>query len=431
MQIQGLVRARRLWVPLLLLALVISLPSCKRKPEDLEVWRPSVAKNGKPKLTEWVGSSEELMETRIRAAEILLEEDEGLSVYLGLKEASEADRNTIMAALVAKLGTWCKAADATISNYEQRKSKQVMGKEGSFHLYKFGDDSQRQVMEGCLVDWVNGGDFQIRDQMGAVKVLEIFELVGAKGAPGIFKAMENKLNSRAGLARELRKLKDPKIDKKLAEFLLEQAKAKKPEELNPNGDIETALLETDHDAVVPFLVGIVTNDKVDGTLRTTAVERIKEIKGKTALSIFLKWVKEQPDLLRWLAMQAIAEVTGKGGLTPMLNAMPNKNDYGGGDPKGFQQDAERFCVVEVRGDKGKDAKNKGMKDTESIFINQIKRGKTPQAKALSLQCLQHVGTQKARAPVEALAKDKTELQAWGDLKTLGALAQETLTKLPK
>ncbi len=71
-----------------------------------------------------------------------------------------------------------------------------------------------------------------------------------------------------------------------------------------------------------------------------------------------------------------------------------------------------------------------MKDSEAVFLHALKKG-TPPARAVALRCLQEVGTKKSLPTVRRLVKDKTPIPAWGDEKTLGALAKVTLEKLEK
>lgn len=411
---------RRIGVVFLALGLLGVLGGCKRKPEELEVWRPSQTRNGQDKLTEWVGSSSELMETRVRAAELLIEEDLPYAVPKGLQGATPEDRKAIVEALAQKMGQGCKANDATVENYQANKSLQVRAKEGAFQLYPLAEGSAKQTLEACLLDWLGGGEYHIRDQMGQAKMGQIAELLGPPAAPALIKALEaDERNPQSEIARILRNMKDPKVNKEAAQALAKLGKAKLPK---IDEDLKVALLECEDEAIVDFLAELVPNAQVDGDLRTTAVDRIQKIKGKAALPVFLRWVKEQPGDLRWMAAQSIAETQGKEGMAPLLNALPDDGKYGTDDPGAFAREAERFCKVEV--------KEGEVKVTEDFFLAQLGRGSVA-ARALSIQCLQEVGTSKSRPALEALLEDKTPLDGWGDVKLLGELAKKVLEKLPQ
>ncbi len=408
------------------LALGVSLGACKRKPADLEVWRPRVAKNGQEKLTQWVGSDSELLETRIRAAEILIEEDCAYSVKLGLDNANETDRAAIVKALVPIIHGWYEKDDATVDDYQRGSSKQVDAKEGAYQLLAHASGADRDLLEKDLVDWVGGGEFRIRDQMGNVKIEQIAEALGAPAHEALLKHLEDPENPQAALARILRKSKDPEIKRKTALALKTAAlKALSNTEVEPekrlDKDLETAILEEEHEAIVPLFIRVVPDETLDPTLRTNAMDRISKIKGKAALPIFLGWIEKRPGDLRWLAVQGAAESGGKAALAPILNAFPAGGEYGGGEKDGFSREAGRFCMVEVKEE---------MKDVEPILLTTLKSG-TPPAKAVALRCLQEVGSAKAIPAVEALGDDKTSIPAWDGAKTVGELATQTLEKLKK
>ncbi len=402
---------------ILALALGLGLSACKRKPEDLEVWRPSKAKNGLEKLGLWIASPDELMPTRLRAAEILMEEEYAYSVDIALEKCSDADKQAILAHTVPLALGWYKTGDATVEAYQEARSKQVVGKDGAYFLLKHVTKAEdKEALEGVLIDWLTG-DYFTRDQMGKVKLNQIAEMMGSRSAPPLLKALDDPKNGQTQLAQMLRAINDPAVKKDVALALVKQAEATLP---TIDKDLETALLEEDHEAVVPFFVKIVPMEEIDAELRSAAFERVRVIKGKASMPIFLEWVKNGSEILRWLAIQGIAETQGKAGLGPILASLPLKGTYGEGDPEGFKGEAERFCSVEV----------KEMKETEPVFIQQLESGSWP-AKAISMCCLQFVGSAASRPAVEKLKDDKTEIPNWGsEVKTLGDLAAKTLEKLP-
>ena len=403
------------------LALVLLLTSCKRKPEDLEVWRPSAAKNGLAKLNEWISSPEELMATRIRASEILLEEEFAYSVDLALEKCTPADKEIILATTVPLVLDWYKKNDATILSYQEGRSKQVVGKDGAFFLLKHVTrEDQKKALEEVLVDWISG-EYFVRDQMGKVKLNQIAELMGTRVAPPLLKALEDTKNNQRQLAGMLRKMNDPKISKEVALTLVKMSEGLMPD-VHEDKDLEAALFEETHEAVVPYFIKIVPDDKIDAGYRSAALEQIKKIKGAASMPIFLNWVKNETELLRWVSVQAIAESNGKAGLGPIFANLPLKGTYGGeDDPEGFKGEAERLCTEEVK---------KSMEGTEPIFTSQLSSGRWP-AQAISLCCLQFIGTKAARPEVEKLLGDKTPVPNWGEeVKTLGDLAKVTLDKLP-
>ncbi len=392
----------------------------KRNPEELEEWRPSKARNGLEKLQEWIADPGQKMPTRMRAIEILLEEEYALAVAEALKKAPEGDRVTMLGTIVPQLDKDYQTKDANIDTYSSGRSKQVKAKDALFYLLPVMTKAEdKEMVMGHLEDWMKGGHYHERDQMGKVNYQELIDVLGPRAAPPLLSALEDPKNQQAVLAKLLGSLKDPKVDKKVAQTLVMMANKSLPK---LDKDLEAAILQVKDEAVVPLFVRMVPNEAIDGGLRTTAVQRIQEIKGPSSMPIFLNWIKDQPELLRWVSVQAIAETRGKAGLGPILANLPTDKPYGEGDEEGFKGEVERLCSEEVK---------KGMKDTEPIFIQHLSTGSWP-AKAVSLGCLQFVGTKKARPAVEKLLKDKTEVPSWGaDVKTLGDLAKATLDKLPK
>lgn len=399
-------------------ALAFAATACKRKPEDLEVWRPSKASNGEEKLMEWIASPDEPLPVRVRAAEILLEEDLPYDVAKALEQATPADQRALIDALAPKLLADYNTRDATVEAYQSNASKQVRAKEGIFQLYRFAAGSPHQAaLEDALVDWLTG-DFFIRDQMGAIKMNQIAELLGPRAAAPLLAALEKPENNQKFIADILRKINDPKVQEQTAQTLLKLGTQQLPK---LDKDLEVAVLEEPHKAITPLLVKLVDDANIDDQLRTAAHARIGQINGREALPIYIKWVKSGPDILRWVSIQSIGETQGKPGVMAILGALPETGDYGGGEPNGFSTDAGRFCMVEV----------KEMKtDLQDAFLGALKTGSTP-AKALALRCLQEIGKPAARPAVEPLLTDKTPLPAWEGAADLGALAQQTLDKLPK
>lgn len=403
----------------LLGVVLLTSVACQRKPEDLEVWRPSKASNGLKKLKEWIADSGEPMPVRIRASEILIEEDYAYAVDASLKLAPEPDRKAIAKGLAPTLLEWYKAGDATVENYQTRKSKQVPAKEGLFYIHPYIEDAAvKEQIEATLTDWL-GTDLHTRNQMGTIKANQIAELLGARASDPLLKALADPINNQAFLADILRKIKDPKVQAKTAETLAELGSKQLPK---LEKEVETAVLTEEHEAIVPLLVKMVNNEDLDGGLRGSAHDRIAKVQGAKSLATYLGWVQNGPPDLRWLSVQAIGENQGKIGLAPLLKALPADGKYGTGEPDDLQREATRFCSADVAEMKAK---------TEPIFVKALGDAKVSgPGKALALACLQAVGTKaNAQAAVEALKDDKTELPAWGKLKTLGELANETLGKL--
>jgi hypothetical protein len=170
------------------------------------------------------------------------------------------------------------------------------------------------------------------------------------------------------------------------------------------------------------MVKMVNDKAVDPNLRTTAHGRIGIILKQKSLPIYLKWVRESPGDLRWLSIQAIVENNGKAGIKPILMALPGDDKYGGDDAEaGFRTEVERFCKVDIK---------ELSANSEPVFVAALDKAAVP-GKALALHCLQHIGKASSRDKVSALLTDKSPLPAYGDTKTLGELAKETLDKLPE
>ncbi|MEO1270763.1 MAG: hypothetical protein AAFX99_21975, partial [Myxococcota bacterium] len=288
---------------MVVLALMLVASGCQRKPEDLEVWRPSRAKNGFDKLNEWIASSSEPMNVRVRAAEILIEEDYAYAVATSLDKADPKDRAELVSKLVPKVLDWYNTQDATVKTYEDRSSKQVLGKEGLFHLHKHADPDMKAQIETALTDWLSK-DLFIRNQMGTITTIQIAELLGPKGADPLLKALEDPSNEQHTLSAELRKMGDKEIHTKRVAILTKMAEAQMPK---LDKDLERAILEEDNDNIVPILVAIVNNDKIEPAVRDSAHLRIGKIQGPKSLATYIGWVRTGPEALRWVSAMAWME----------------------------------------------------------------------------------------------------------------------------
>lgn len=415
---------RRAWNVLVILLIALNLfavAACSRAPEDLEIWRPSKAGNGLEKLSLWIASPDEPLPVRVRACEILFEENYAYAVGSALDKASPEDRKAVVDGAAPRALEWYNTQDATVENAEAGRSQQILGKEAVYHLFRFAEGSQhKEALETALLDWLSK-DYFIRDQMGAAKLNQIAEAVGPKAADPLLDALAVKENNQAFIAEMLRKINDPAIARRRAETIGKMAEGQLPK---LDQDVEVALLEETDKAIIPTLVKIVDDESADGTLRTNAHAMIGKLDERGALPVYINWVKKGPNLLRWISVQGIGELHGKPGVTAILKALPETADYAADDKtEGFSTDAGRFCMVEVVEMKT---------PLEDVFVAALKDGTTP-ARAVALRCLQEksVGTAAARPAVEALLKDKTELPAWKDTRTLGELAQATLDVLPK
>ncbi len=411
----------------LVLILLLLATGCKRKPEDLEVWRTS--KGGIEKISDWAISPEESIEVRVRAAQILVEDRQEQRLPLVLDRIDDpAARAQIVSGLVKTIDTMWATQDMPRLTEDVKKgggeiavedSKAVRAKDAAYILHPYADKAEQPKLEKILADWLST-DFELRDQLGTANLSQILPRAGKEG-------MANSLNwlketkTPGSVARAIREKADDDTKTQVAKVIAARADEAHPD---INREMESAVLETHHEAIIPYLQRAIADPQSDPGLIDGAMNTMIKIQGERAAAYLTRVISEKSGLLRWVAANKIIELRGESGFTSIANALPLEPDsYPIPAADSFKKDAEQLCNLFST-----EMKKTGIKDV-SQTLDRIIQGNRWPAQALAMQCAMTTGSKNLAASIDALRTNRQPLSGWGETLTIGQLAQEMHTAI--
>ena len=412
-----------------LTALLVSLTiawGCDRKPEDLEVWR--TAEGGFEKLAEWAKSAEEPDAVRVRAIEILIEENQVSDLkplFDGM--ADDATRAKFADAIFPTVDKLWQAQDQpkltddVKENGGQIKvgdSKAVVAKDVAYFMQPYAQARQADY-ENILATWMSA-DQDLRTQLGATTVGQVMPRAGAGG----MEAMKKWLGETAKPATVQRNVmefaKDDKtIMGEVANILVKRANEKHPD---IEGELEVALLENEHPNLLPYLEKAINDPKAPNKLKDGFMDAVVRIQGEKATPFFAEVVRTQTGLLRWVAAQRIIELRGKAGILVAANALPLEFEaYADEDLKKETEFLCNFISTEM--------KEQGVDSISTELKRALESERWP-VRVVALRCVEITQDKSIKAEVAALSGSKDALPGFGDPKmTIGKFAAEVAGKL--
>lgn len=411
----------------LLLILLLLATGCKRKPEDLEVWRTS--KGGIEKISDWAISPEESIEVRVRAAQILVEDRQEQRLPLVLDRIDDPQaRAQIVSGLIKTIDTMWASQDMPRLTEDVKKgggeiavedSKAVRAKDAAYILHPYATQAEQANLEKILADWLST-DFELRDQLGTANLSQILPRAGKQGlANSITWLKETK--TPGTVARAIREKADDDTKAEIAKIIAARADEAHPD---INREMESAILETQHEAIIPYLQRAIGDPQSDPGLIDGAMNTMIKIQGERAAAYLTRVISEQHGLLRWVAANKIIELRGEAGFVSIANALPLEPEtYAVPAANSFKRDAEQLCNLFST-----EMKKTGVKDVSQTLERVIQGNRWP-AQALAMQCAKTTGTKSLAEPIAALRTNRQPLPGWGETLTLGQLAQEIHTAL--
>lgn len=409
----------------LLLALGL-IVGCERKPEDLEVWRTS--EGGFEKLAEWAKSAEEPEAVRIRAIQILIEENE-VGDLLPLFEAlpDDATRAKFADAMLPTVEALWNTQDQPRMTQEVKEgggqikvgeSKTVVGKDAAFFLQPFASSAKARYEE-ILATWMSE-DQDLRTQLGATTIGQVMPRSGEKGLAAMVTWLETTTKPATVQRNVMEHAKDDdKIMGELANVLVKRANEKHPE---IEGELEVALLENGHKNLMPYIEKAINDPAVSNKLKDGLMDAVVRTQGEKATPFFSEVVRTQKGLLRWVAAQRIIEVRGKAGILIAANAMPL--EYEAYEPEELKKESEFLCNFIST-----EMKEQGVDSVSAEIKRGLESERWP-VKAIALRCAEITKDASVKAEVSALAASKDHLGGFGDAKmTVGKFASEVAAKL--
>ncbi|MFW5968900.1 MAG: hypothetical protein ACOCV2_15355, partial [Persicimonas sp.] len=416
-----------LTILLFALAVLTVAAGCERTPEDLEDWRN--AKGGVEKLEGWAVSDEEPEAVRIRAIEILVEDNHFNELQSALEDVDDDKVRAKMVASAASIveEKWNKQDMPTLDEETAEKggkvetgaSESVEAKDAAYYLHPHADKETKKKFEAILADWLSD-DWQLRDQLGRTTLGQITPHAGPEGREHLLAWLEETPRPDR-VSETIAKHGKDKTKEQAAEVILKRAKEDYPD---LNDEMQVALFKFEHEALSPFLKEIIEDEEASPQLVDRAMNALVRNDGERSAPFFSDLVKEEQGTIRWVSATRIIEVMGKPGFSNVASSLPVETDAYDTDEEGaLTEDVTYFCNMY----------NTEMEKADvSSVTDQLKRGLDSSrwpARMLAVKC---VGTFKAsdlKEKVEELTSDTQQLPNWDEPTTLGDLAEETLEAL--
>lgn len=419
-------RTTGLTIILFALATLTLAVGCERSPEDLEDWRN--AKGGVDKLEGWATSEEEPEDVRIRAIEILVEDNHFNNLNSALEDIEDDELRHKMVASAADIveEKWEKQdmpdmdddskEDGTV---EVGQSQSVEAKDAAYYLYPHADEETKEVFEKILAEWISD-DWELRDQLGRTTLAQVTPYAGDEGRDNLLNWLEE--TPRPDKATEtIQKHTGDKTQEKAAKVLLERAKDEYP---NLSEEMQVALFKYEHEALSPFLKEIVEDEEATPQLIDRAMNALVRNEGDRSAPFFSDLVKERQGTLRWVSATRIIEVMGKPGFSNVASSLPVETDaYDTEEEGALTEDVTYFCnMYHTEMDK---------EDVSSVS-DQLEKGLESSrwpARMLAIQCARNFEADELKEGIEELTSDDQQLPNWDEPTTVGDLAEETLEAL--
>ena len=417
--------------PLTLLLLIASLAlaaltGCERSPDDLEAWRN--AEGGFEKMQAWATSPEEPMPVRVKAVQILIEERQTSDLFPTFEgiEDPQAKAQIIEGVLPTLEAMWAKQDFPSMEEVEAKggqmevgDSAAVVAKDAAFFLQPHAQGQAKEKLEAILAEWMSE-DQDLRTQLGSTTIGQIAPRSGPKGVDAMLAWFE-KTDKPARVARMIREGASDEVKGALAEALRKRAEAEHPE---LSEELEVAVLETEHDAIVPYLEKAIADPQSPDRLVDGAMDALIRIREERATPFFAKMVGETRGLKRWVSAQRLVELRGKAGVLAAANALPLEMDtYPPVEEEGFKEDVEVFCNF-VSTEMAK----LGVEGIDDVLIGGLQSERWP-VQVVALRCAETTKASGVEPQVEALRSSDQPLPGWGEPTTIGDVAESVAATL--
>ncbi|MFB6375485.1 MAG: hypothetical protein ABEN55_20745, partial [Bradymonadaceae bacterium] len=144
---------------------------CERSPDDVERWRD--AKGGMEKMQEWATSSSEPMPVRVRAVQVIIEENAPTILEPTFKKISDknARQKLVSGGVETIQKMWDKQDMPTMDETTKsgkvkiKKSKSVQAKDAAYYLQPFAKGKTKAKLESILAEWLSE-DWKLRNKLG-------------------------------------------------------------------------------------------------------------------------------------------------------------------------------------------------------------------------------------------------------------------------
>ena len=267
-------------------------------------------------------------------------------------------------------------------------------------------------------------DHQLRNQLGETTLGQILPRAGDEGFEGMI-AWFKESKRPGNIAKDIRKHADDKTSARFAKVIAEKAKKAHPE---ISKELEVVILETEDEAIVPFLEFAIESPKSAPTLADAAMDAYIRIKGVKATPFLAKLVTENEGLMRWVALTRLIELRGTAGVLQGVNALPlDAEGYPAEGKNMLSKEWKYFCNI-IKSELEK----KDVKDPKPTVERMLGLSRWP-AQVLGLKCTEMYEWSSLKPKVEALSEDEQVIPHWtdeeGEPMTVGALASDVAEAL--
>lgn len=416
-----------LWLTCTLLALSLALGGCKRKPEDLEVWRN--AEGGVEKLAEWLASPDETPAVRQRALQILIEDGELSNLPAILERiADEPTRRQLATAAVDTIeAMWAKQDMPRITEELKKqggdvavgRSLSVFAKDAAYLVFPYVDPAAQPRLQAILKQWV-AEDHELRDQLGNARLSQLLPRAGEGALDGVKKWLTD-TSSPGTVARSLRTEADEATKRAIAQVIAARAEKEHPE-ISP--ELSIAILDTQDEAIIPYLQKAIIDPATGPEIFDPAMQLMIKIQGERAATFFVKLVSDTTGVYRWAAANQLILLRGKAGFLNLANSLPlEPQTYAVPEPDAFKRDTLQICNLLKT-----EMEKQQVKDYSDAIKRAIEAPRWP-SRVLGLRCAEASQMRELLAQVEALRQSREAVPAWGEPRTIGQIATEVATKL--
>ena len=421
--------AARLMAGALVISSLLAL-GCERKPEDLEQWRN--AKGGVEKIQEWALSKKESPAVRARAVQMLIEEDQAnKATEIIAKTKDEEAKKAMVSAAIETIEAFWAAQDQPVVTDSMKSGepvkvggemKTVRAVEAAYYLHPYAEGAEQKKLEAILAEWLSK-DHELRQQLSSrVKLEQLLPRSGPQGFDHIMLWFPTHPNP-GTFAASLREYGDEETKKRFAEAIYERAMKEHP---NLDKQLQVVVMETDNEAIVPYLERAIDDDKAPGDMVDLMMDAYVRIKGPAATSKLDELVSKRSDVMRSVAFTRLIELRGEAGVTRAANALPleveaypTEGDYT------FAKDAPYLCNIidtELQ-------TTHQVEDEKPVLKKMLTSSRWP-AQVIAMECARKNKWADWKPEIEALAGNEQVVPGWSEEgATVGSIAQAIAAEL--
>lgn len=380
------------------------LSGCEPTLEDVRVWQ--TLQDGPRKIAALVPDVEKSLELRVGAAMLLVDIEEVFPLADALKATPEADRTTIVKAMLPSLLSMMQGKDVAAG----AKAKDTL-----FYIGGYLPAEEREKAGKAIIKWATD-DFSGRFAAGRTTLAQVLPEMGTGSVPALVKLLAE------GEAI-------PEVVKILASFesqtvhdeaataligLIRRLGEKAPPEAWSHIDRFTS------QQLTPFLLEQLTKADTPAERKDRYFDHVATCGGPAAAPGLAALVPDHD--MRWIAAQALLSLDDVGGLKRMLAALPASDAaYKAPD---LYDEVRFFCTKTV-------SKLQGSKAAVQAALIAALNPARPLPTVTAAYCLSGHGASEAIPGLRPLAKSKQGLPGWKGAATLGDVVAEAITAIEK